>query len=115
MCAPFQLAARRIRCWSMTEGVQTIGGVLAGLAMGVMASVPAFAQAAPAPSPQSVTIGYVELADDPRYENTGAFAGIQFYTLARPIAGAEVATDDAQDVGRLMKMNFHLQKSSGAD
>jgi ABC transporter substrate binding protein (PQQ-dependent alcohol dehydrogenase system) len=75
----------------------------------------ALAQAALAPDIKSVTIGYVELANDPRYDNAGAFAGIQFYTLARPFTGAEVAIEEAQDAGRLMQRAFLLERSAGAD
>jgi ABC transporter substrate binding protein (PQQ-dependent alcohol dehydrogenase system) len=101
----------------MISAFARVAGLLAGLAIGITASAPGFAQAEPAPAAvtKSVTIGYVELASDPRYDNAGAFAGIQFYTLARPFTGAEVAIDEAQDVGRLLKMEFRLEKSAGAD
>ena len=98
----------------MTSLGRKISGVLAGVALAVIAAVPAFAQA-PAADVKSVTIGYVELANDPRYGNAGAYAGIQFYTLARPFTGAEVGIDEAQDVGRLMKLEFGLEKSAGTD
>src|SRR5690606_12412629 len=59
-----------------------------------------------------VTVGYVELSNDPRYESQGAYSGIQFYTLARPFAGAEVGIEEAQDVGRLLGIEFELEKAA---
>ena len=62
----------------------------------------------------AVNIGYVELASDPRYTGGGAFAGIQFYTLARPFTGAEVAIDEASAVENCSRSISRSTRSAGA-
>lgn len=93
----------------MTKVLHAIPGLIATL---LLAGGVAAQEAEPAPT--RATVGYVELSDDPRYGSDGAFAGIQFYTLARPYTGAEVAIEEARDVGRLLDIDFTLERSSGA-
>ncbi len=96
---------------------RTLRRGLAAIATAMLAgsAVPVVAQPAPTAQTEAaeqVKIGYVELDNDPRYAAAGAFAGIQFYTLARPFTGAEVGLDDAQDIGRLLGIDFALEKAS---
>ena len=63
---------------------------------------PAAADAAP------LRIGYVELADDARYADDAALAGIEFRTLGRPLPGAELGIEDAATVGRVIGVEFEL-------
>ena len=57
-------------------------------------------------------LGYVELADDPRYANRGAHSGIVFTDLGRPYQGGQVALEDAQAIGRVIGVEFSLEKST---
>ena len=57
-------------------------------------------------------LGYVELADDPRYANRGAFSGIVFTDLGRPYQGSQVALEDAQAIGRVIGVEFSMEKST---
>ncbi|MFO1185413.1 MAG: amino acid ABC transporter substrate-binding protein [Bauldia sp.] len=68
------------------------------------------AQAAATPAP----IGYVELEDDERYELTNAFANIDWRTFGRPYPGAVTAIQEAQQTGRLIRLDFSLNKFTGA-
>lgn len=57
-------------------------------------------------------VGYVELADDPRYAGQGARSGIVFADLGRPYHGSQVALEDAQAVGRVIKVEFSMEKAT---
>lgn len=57
-------------------------------------------------------LGYVELADDPRYADNGARSGIIFPELGRPYQGSQVALDDARAVGRVIKVEFSIEKAT---
>ena len=72
-------------------------------------------QPPPAPAaPQELRIGYLELAADPRYSEEHAYARIQLRPLGRPFVGAEVAIDKSASIGRVIKTNFAVEKSTGA-
>jgi ABC transporter substrate binding protein (PQQ-dependent alcohol dehydrogenase system) len=76
-----------------------------------LASAQAPAPARPQPPPiQPVPIGYVELAEDPRYELLGAFANIDFRELGRPFEGAEVALKEGRQSGSFMRLEFTLDR-----
>jgi ABC transporter substrate binding protein (PQQ-dependent alcohol dehydrogenase system) len=57
-------------------------------------------------------LGYVELADDPRYANRGAHSGIVFTDLGRPYQGSQVALEDARAIGRVIGVEFSMAKST---
>jgi len=57
-------------------------------------------------------LGYVELADDPRYANRGAHSGIVFTDLGRPYQGSQVALEDARAIGRVTGVEFAMKKAS---
>ncbi|MBV8335116.1 MAG: amino acid ABC transporter substrate-binding protein [Alphaproteobacteria bacterium] len=59
-------------------------------------------------------LGYVELTDDPRYANRGAHSGIVFTDLGRPYPGSQVALEDAQAIGRVIGVEFSMEKSTAA-
>ena len=82
-------------------------GAVAGL-------VPAaFAQQPPASAPpQRVTIGYVEVAGDARYEPITGFGRLVLKTRERPFAGAQVGLDEAQALTRVLKTEFALERIS---
>ena len=57
---------------------------------------------------QTVTLGYAEIIDDPRYDEKRAYARIRVKPHYRPIAGAEVAIRESRILGRALKMKFEL-------
>ena len=83
---------------------------------------PAASQPAPAPRPaapaqaelQDFPIGYVELTDDPRYNEDYAYARIQLRPLGRAFSGAELGLADGQQIGRVIGANFTLRRAAGA-
>ena len=62
-----------------------------------------------------IRFGYLELADDPRYDERKAF----FRTLSRPLgapfAGAEVALRESRFVGQAIGVSFDIVRARGAD
>ncbi len=62
---------------------------------------------------RAVRLGYVELADDPRYADRGSLSGIVFPDLGRPYLGSQVALADAQAIGRVVKVDFSMEKATG--
>jgi ABC transporter substrate binding protein (PQQ-dependent alcohol dehydrogenase system) len=74
---------------------------------------PAFAQASqsdPTPQQPRVTIGYVEIAGDPRYEPITGFGRLVLKTRERPYTGAQVGLDEAQALNRVLKTDFALER-----
>src|SRR5712692_5804194 len=73
----------------------------------------AFAQTAqqptPAPRPR-VTIGYVEIANDARYEPIKAYERMILKARAHPFAAVQVGIDDARALARALKTDFALER-----
>lgn len=96
-----------------------IASVVALLALGPL---PAPAQQQPggrvgaqtAPT-ETITIGYIEVTDDARYVDKGAFTGIRVKTVGRPFVAAEMAIDESVTVARAVRKNFVLEKAEVAD
>jgi ABC transporter substrate binding protein (PQQ-dependent alcohol dehydrogenase system) len=91
----------------------TSGCVLAGLVFAC--SVTAIrAQTAPssAPPQQKLTIGFIDIEGDPRYEPIRAYERIVLKTRDHPFAGAQVGIDDAQALARVLKTEFALERIS---
>jgi len=59
---------------------------------------------------QTVTIGYAEIVDDPRYDEKRAYARIRVKPHDRPVAGAEVAIRDNRIFARALNINFELNR-----
>jgi ABC transporter substrate binding protein (PQQ-dependent alcohol dehydrogenase system) len=59
-----------------------------------------------------VTIGYVEVAGDARYEPITGFGRLVLKTRERPFAGAQVGLDEAQALARVLKTEFALERIS---
>jgi len=59
---------------------------------------------------QTVTIGYAEIVDDPRYDEKRAYARIRVKPHDRPVAGAEVAIRDSRIFARALNINFKLKR-----
>src|ERR1700754_2233038 len=75
---------------------------------------PAYAQTAPPAPPPRVTIGYVEIAGDARYEPITGYGRLVLKNRHRPFAGAQVAVDDAQAIARVLKTEFVLERMTVA-
>ncbi len=58
-------------------------------------------------------IGYLEVTDDPRYEEKRAYARIRVKPHDRPRPGAELAVRGSRILGRAVKMKFSLERGSG--
>jgi ABC transporter substrate binding protein (PQQ-dependent alcohol dehydrogenase system) len=59
---------------------------------------------------QTVTIGYAEIVDDPRYDEKRAYARIRVKSHDRPVAGAEVAIRSSQIFARALNINFEIKR-----
>jgi hypothetical protein len=95
----------------MTEGARkplAAAAIATGMAVVSLWNV-AYGQPAPA---KAMRLGYVELADDPRYADNGARSGIVFPDLGRPYQGSQVALDDARAIGRVIKVDFSMEKAT---
>jgi ABC transporter substrate binding protein (PQQ-dependent alcohol dehydrogenase system) len=77
-------------------------GLLLGL-LWVASATTALAQ-----RPGIVTIGYVELEGDPRYQPVRGTEQLVLELRERPLAGAELALDDAAAIGRVINRDFEL-------
>ena len=71
--------------------------------------------AASAVDVQTVTIGYAEIVDDPRYDEKRAYARIRVKPHDRPVAGAEVAIRDSRIFARAFNINFELKRIEAAN
>ena len=59
---------------------------------------------------QHVKIGFVEIANDPRYEPIRAYERIILKTREHPFTGAEVGVDEAAALTRVLKADFTLDR-----
>jgi len=98
---------RRTRSWRNWCAALS-GVVVASLAQS------AFAQQPPPAAPQRVTIGYVEVSGDPRYEPITGYGRLVLKSRERPFAGAQVGLDEAQALTRVLKTEFTLERISVA-
>jgi ABC transporter substrate binding protein (PQQ-dependent alcohol dehydrogenase system) len=88
---------------------------LASAVLPVLAQTPAPAPATPArPAPaaprQHVTIGFVEVEGDPRYEPVRAYERLILKTRDHPFAGAQVGVDEAAALVRVLNTEFALER-----
>jgi ABC transporter substrate binding protein (PQQ-dependent alcohol dehydrogenase system) len=72
----------------------------------------ATATCAQSPPQPRVTIGYVEVAGDIRYEPIMAYGRTVLKTRERPFTGAQVGLDEAQALTRVLKTDFALERIS---
>jgi ABC transporter substrate binding protein (PQQ-dependent alcohol dehydrogenase system) len=80
--------------------------VATGVAVIASWGLVAFAQQ---PQPR-ITIGYVEVAGDARYEPITAYGRMVLKSRERPFSGAQVAIDEAQALTRVLKTDFALER-----
>lgn len=75
-----------------------------------VAPVPVLAQDA---APAEMAIGYLDLADDPRYDLTLARFLVPARPWGRSIDGAQLGIVDAEQIGRVINVDFTLREASG--
>ena len=69
---------------------------------------PALAQATP--PRQQVSIGYVEIEGDPRYEPIRGYERLILKTRDHPFAGAQIGIDEAAALARVLNTQFGLER-----
>ena len=94
----------------MTNGGSSLAAATLAVSLGI--SPPSVAAHPEAPDMGAMKLGYVELADDPRYANRGVLSGIFFTDLGRPYQGSQVALDDARAIGRVTGVKFSMERST---
>ena len=88
-------------------------GLAAATLAAVMSASPPSVAAHSEPSETAeIKLGYVELADDARYTNRGEHSGIVFTDLGRPYQGSQVALEDARAIGRVIGIEFSMEKAT---
>jgi ABC transporter substrate binding protein (PQQ-dependent alcohol dehydrogenase system) len=60
-------------------------------------------------------IGYLEIADDPRYAETRNYTGLKLKTVKRPYPGAEAALRESRVVGRALGLKLRLERAVAAN
>jgi ABC transporter substrate binding protein (PQQ-dependent alcohol dehydrogenase system) len=104
--AKADLARRINRCVRAALAHSTL---VASLTLGA----PAFGQTAPpaaAPARQHISIGYVEIEGDPRYEPVRAYERLILKTRDHPFAGAQIGIDEAAALVRVLNSEFALER-----
>jgi len=89
-----------------------ISGFLRALCNVIALVCSATIASAQSPPQPRVTIGYVEIASDPRYEPITAYGRLVLKSRDRPFAGAKVGLDEAQALTRVLKIDFALERIS---
>ena len=97
--------------WCSLGGKLTKLSVFVALLALVVLGAPAFAQNAQAPSEPrgKLTIGYVEIEGDPRYEPVMA-ERLVLKAREHPFDGARIGLDDAKILARVLKIDFDLER-----
>ncbi len=86
---------------------------ICGAVLFVTAATSALAQPAPPPAQQpqqKLTIGFVEIDGDPRYEPIKGFERLILKAPEHPFAGAQVGIDEALALTRVLKTDFVLER-----
>jgi ABC transporter substrate binding protein (PQQ-dependent alcohol dehydrogenase system) len=110
-----ELAHRwRLPGLSMSEAAHAVVRGALGAAAAAAFALSAWAQAAPPPPPaapqERVTIGYVEVVGDSRYEPITGYGRLVLKSRERPFAGAQIGIEDAQALVRILKIDFALER-----
>jgi ABC transporter substrate binding protein (PQQ-dependent alcohol dehydrogenase system) len=115
--APLGILKRRT-AWAKAERAKNIQGCAwaafahpALCAILLALAAPALAQTPKSAAPrQHVAIGYVEIADDPRYEPVRAYERLILKTRDHPFAGAQIGIDEAAALVRVLNTEFALER-----
>ena len=65
--------------------------------------------------PTELPIGFVDLADDPRFDPDYAYNFVPVRPLGPAFDGAELGIADAQQIGGVINVDFTLRRASGAE
>jgi ABC transporter substrate binding protein (PQQ-dependent alcohol dehydrogenase system) len=76
-------------------------------------AAPARAAQTPAAGAERLLIGYVDLADDPRYDEDRADAQVPVRPLGRPFDAVAVGIADAAQIGKVVGVDFSVQRKTG--
>jgi len=98
----------------MSESAHAVVRGALGAAAAAAFALSAWAQAAAPPPPaapqERVTIGYVEVVGDSRYEPITGYGRLVLKSRERPFAGAQIGIEDAQALVRILKIDFALER-----
>jgi ABC transporter substrate binding protein (PQQ-dependent alcohol dehydrogenase system) len=83
------------------------GGLLAGIG-GIAVAQPATPP--PVQPPAKVTIGFVEIAGDPRHEPLRAYERLILKTREHPFGGAQVGIEETTALVRVLRTEFKLER-----
>lgn len=61
------------------------------------------------------TIGYLEIAGDPRYAEVRNYTGLKLKTVRRPFSGAEAAARESRATGRALGLKLGLERVEAVD
>src|SRR5580692_9227680 len=101
---------------AMFERLSRIAGAVvlastAGVALAQTAPpAPPPQQQQPPPQPQRLTIGFVDIDGDPRYEPIQGADRLILKSPEHPFPGAQVGIDEAQPLTRILKTDFALER-----
>jgi ABC transporter substrate binding protein (PQQ-dependent alcohol dehydrogenase system) len=97
----------------MTEGsfIRPVMYLLAIILMAAGGAHPAWAKKELTP----FAIGYLELSDDPRYEERRRYTGLRLKMRKRPFDGAQVSLRDSRFIGKAVGVKFALERRSDAN
>ncbi|MCW5695740.1 MAG: amino acid ABC transporter substrate-binding protein [Bauldia sp.] len=101
----------------MSKRLGIWAGAAAGAAALTLLGIPALAQDDPAaePPPTEFVIGFVDLAQDARFDDRHAYYMVPVRPWGRPVAGAELGIADALITGAAIGVNFSLTAARGND
>ena len=71
--------------------------------------------AGPASAQNRVVVGFVDLVDDPRYDEDYAYNMVAVRPLGRAVDGAQLGVDDAAQIGQIIGADFFLLHNMGED
>lgn len=86
-----------------------------GVTIAAACVVALLAGAARGQEPATVPIGFVDLADDPRFDPDYAYNFVPVRPLGPAFDGAELGVADAQQIGNVINVSFTLRRASGTD
>ncbi|WP_011581934.1 MULTISPECIES: ABC transporter substrate-binding protein [Chelativorans] len=107
------------------KGKQALLPALLAGSLALAVALPSFSQeAAPSAGQKSASpqepaqatkmlMGYVELADDPRYDEDYAYAQVPVRPLGRPFDATAVGIADAAQIGKVIGVDFAVERKAG--
>jgi ABC transporter substrate binding protein (PQQ-dependent alcohol dehydrogenase system) len=97
--------------WTIAVVRRAVFVAMTCVATTAVAQSPPAAPSQPSPQPR-ITIGYVEIVGDPRYEPITAYGRQVLKSREHPFPGAQIGLDEAQSLSRVLKTDFALERIS---